>query len=72
MRVILDVRCTECGNVDEVLGQHDAEFNCSVCGGTARKIISTVRCSLEGVSGDFPGAAMKWTRQHEQGAKKGG
>jgi len=72
MRVIMDVRCTECGNVDEVLGRHDAEFNCSACGGPARKIISPVRCSLEGVSGDFPGAAMKWTRQHEQGAKKGG
>ena len=72
MRVIMDVRCTECGNVDEVLGRYDAEFDCSACGGTARKIISPVRCSLEGVSGDFPGAAMKWTRQHEQGAKKGG
>ena len=77
MRGIMDVRCTECGEVNEVYARIGDDCTCPACSSTyrverANKLISPVRCSLAGVAGDFPGAAMKWTRQHEQGAKKGG
>ena len=64
MRKIIDVRCKTCGNVQEEFGYLDDTFRCGSCGGEAKRIISPVKCTLEGVSGDFPGAAMKWERQH--------
>lgn len=64
MRVILDARCTSCNQIDEVFGHREDAFRCTYCGGVAKAIISPVRCKLEGASGDFPGAAMKWAREH--------
>jgi Zn finger protein HypA/HybF involved in hydrogenase expression len=67
MRKIIDVRCRDCGEVHEEFGNLDDTFRCGSCGGEAKRIISPVRCTLEGVTGDFPGAAIKWERDH--GAK---
>jgi len=64
MRKIIDVRCGSCNTVFEEFGYLDDTFRCGSCGGEAKRIISPIRCTLEGVSGDFPGAAMKWERQH--------
>jgi len=64
MRKIFDVRCTSCNNIDEVFGRFDDSFRCGACGGESKRIISPVRCKLEGTSGDFPGAAMKWEWEH--------
>lgn len=43
---------------------------CPDCGQDARRMISTPAIKLEGWSGSFPGAAMKWERDHERRAKK--
>lgn len=42
---------------------------CSVCGKPAYYAISTPSVHLEGVSGDFPGAAMKWDADHYRRSK---
>jgi hypothetical protein len=36
------------------------------CGQLAEKVLSAPRFALEGVTGDFPGAAMKWEQRHEK------
>ncbi len=64
MRKIIDVRCKACGNVQEEFGYLDDTFRCGSCGGEAKRIISPIRCSLDGASGDFPGEAMKWEKRH--------
>lgn len=64
MRVILDTRCVSCNNIDEQFGRRDEAFRCSICQSESKPIISPVKCKLEGVTGDFPGAAMKWEREH--------
>jgi Zn finger protein HypA/HybF involved in hydrogenase expression len=69
MRKIIDVRCRDCGEVHEEFGRLDDTFRCGSCGGEAKRIISPVKCSLEGTSGDFPGAAIKWARDR---TKRGG
>lgn len=69
-RKIFDARCTSCNTVFEVFDYLDAPVGCS-CGAVAKRIISPVRCKLEGTSGDFPGAAIKWAREHERAARKG-
>jgi hypothetical protein len=35
----------------------------------AQRIISPVRCSLDHISGEFPGATMKWAKQRQQKIK---
>ena len=70
MRQIFDVRCNSCSHVEEVFGKLDDTFRCSVCASDTKRIISPVRCKLEGMSGDFPGAAFKWQRQHEAAGRK--
>ena len=70
MRQILDVRCGSCGHIDEVFGRRDDAFRCTVCSSESKRIISPVKCQLEGVSGDFPGASFKWKREHEAAGRK--
>jgi predicted nucleic acid-binding Zn ribbon protein len=65
MNVIYDVKCTSCGHVDEVYGRKGDTVRCSVCSSDSRSIISPVACVLDGASGDFPGAAIKWERRHK-------
>jgi len=69
MKVLNDYRC-ECSNEFEAFARRDDIVRCK-CGRVAKRIISPVRCQLDGTSGDFPGAAMKWARQHERAAKSG-
>jgi len=45
------------------------EILCRVCDEPAQRVISPVRCSLEGISGDFPTAWEKWGRQHEEATR---
>ena len=42
---------------------------CEVCGKDSYYTISAPGVHLEGVSGDFPGAAMKWDKDHYKRAK---
>jgi hypothetical protein len=48
--------------IDETVKQ----VECSVCGEVANRIMSSVRCSLEGITGDFPGAYAKWNKVHRE------
>jgi hypothetical protein len=69
MRKIFDVRCPS-GHLTEVFGYLDDTFRCGECGQEAKRIISPIRVSLEGTSGDFPSAADKWAKRHEKAAKR--
>jgi predicted nucleic acid-binding Zn ribbon protein len=72
MRRIYDVRCTVCNSITEVFGREDDEFRCGACNSLAKRIVSPVKCSLDGTSGDFPGAAIRWERNHvKQDINKG-
>lgn len=69
--ILFDFRCTECDRVDEHLVRRDTKVvACNECGSPATKLIPAPRCKLEGISGDFPGAAIKWAKDHERAAKQ--
>lgn len=72
MRKIVDVRCKTCDTVSEEYGYLTDSFRCGACGEEAVRIISPIRCSLDGTSGDFPGASIKWAREHEKAAHNQG
>ena len=42
------------------------ETTCSVCGSKAQRAVSAPNVKLEGWSGSFPGAAMKWEKKHKE------
>lgn len=68
---LYDFRCPNGHGLFEAIAPMDNEgIPCPTCGAHSKSVISAVRCKLDGVSGDFPGEAMKWTRRHEQAARK--
>lgn len=68
---VFDFLCPD-GHAQERFISVEAEtVSCNVCGKTALRQLSTPRVKLEGVTGSFPGAAMKWEKKHrEQLAKE--
>ena len=64
MRQIFDYRC-ENGHIEEQFVERGTVCRCK-CGAESHRIISPVRCQLDPTSGDFPGATMKWIKEHER------
>lgn len=57
-------------HVTERLVKDDVrEVECAVCGSLASRIVSAVRCNLEGITGDFPGAYAKWNNVHREASR---
>jgi len=60
MKRMFDFKCPA-GHITEALVDDHVRNNfCGVCGEVASRIISPVRCKLEGFTGDFPSAYRKW------------
>ena len=62
-----------CGNDHITEAYIDSETrttNCKVCDQSAIRIVSKPRVKLEGVTGDFPGAAMQWERKRNEKIKQ--
>lgn len=71
MKILNDYRCTHCGTVQELWLDNDTEHTeCHVCEGVAAKIITGTNFTLEGCTGDFPGAHMKWAKKRDQKIKQ--
>ena len=63
--LLFDFGCPSCGHKFEALARsQDHTTECRECGKPADRLVSAVRCKLEGVSGDFPGAALAWDKRH--------
>jgi ribosomal protein S27E len=60
-----DYKCAN-GHVTEAFNKSLPEIVCPECGEVAIKQLAAPRCSLEGCSGDFPGAAMAFERKHAE------
>lgn len=70
MLILFDFKCPHCGHKEEALVErHERVKRCLNCTNATHRVISPVRCQLEGHSGHFPDAADKWARRHE---KEGG
>lgn len=70
MLILYDFNCQDCGHTQEALVPRDTDAHvCEVCQGNMTRLISPVRCRLDGTDPGFPGAHDKWARQHEQAGK---
>ena len=67
--MLFDFKCGR-DHVTEKLVKSDVkEITCPVCKNKALRQISAVRSKLDHISGDFPGATMKWAKQRQQQIK---
>lgn len=68
--MIIDFRCQTCNKIEEHwVHSSTRQVRCK-CGEVATRVISGTMPVLDPISGDFPGATMKWARHHEQAAKQ--
>jgi hypothetical protein len=74
MRQLRDFRCEHCGAEQERYLEADVTHVICECGHTMTRLIGMPTVSLEGISGDFPGAANKWAtireQRHRENARK--
>ena len=63
---IFEFVCAEGHLFDKLVDSECRTTHCRVCDKPAERIISTPMVKLEGVTGDFPGAAMQWERKRAQ------
>ena len=69
-RILNDFRCHSCGAVAEhFVDNRETTVVCHDCRGTASKVQAAIRCNLDPVSGDFPGATDSWVRKRERQMK---
>ena len=67
---VFDFQCAD-GHRNEMFVEADViSMQCVTCGKIAQRMIAAPRCQLEGITGDFPGAADKWVRLRESKMKQ--
>ena len=69
--MIYEFRCKN-GHITErylPMSEKDSIQPCNTCDQEARRIMSVPNFQLEGISGDFPTAADKFARMHEEAGK---
>lgn len=68
-RRIFEFVCEDGHLSDKLVDSECRATHCPICDKTAERIISTPMVKLEGVTGDFPGAAMQWERKRTEKIK---
>lgn len=67
-RRLYEFICT--GEENHLFEKYTDETNktviCPHCGELSNRIVSAVRCELDGCSGDFPGAAISWVNKRAE------
>lgn len=69
MKRIFEFRCVKGHASEKYVDDSVTVVQCPHCGNDASRIISAPRISLEGITGDFPGAAMAWEKRRESHMK---
>ena len=63
MRRMYEFKCED-GHISEALVDDTVrELSCRACGKPSTRIVSSVRCNLEGITGAFPGAYHLGTKE---------
>jgi hypothetical protein len=65
MRKLFDFKCSNGHCTEHLVEDSVTSIRCA-CGVESTRMISPVKTVLDHISGDFPGATMKWARHREQ------
>lgn len=69
--LLFDFTCAKGHTTERLVNSSAMDIVCD-CGATAHRVISAPRLKIDPISGDFPGATMKWEKmrakqiQHER------
>ena len=66
---VRDFKCSNGHYFEEFVADGTATSRCG-CGANATIVPSATKTYLDGSSGDFPGAHMRWIRDHERGGRQ--
>ena len=66
---VYDFRCDN-GHVTEEFVEATVTTSRCGCGATSTRMVSAPSFHLNGSDGSFPGAHMKWVREHEKAGRK--
>jgi hypothetical protein len=69
MYKIFDFRCPNGHVHEEFVKAEVTESRCKTCGAVSTRMVSAPSFHLNGSDGTFPGAHMKWVREHEKAGK---
>ena len=70
MKRMYEFKCVDGHIFEAYCSFEDKHMDCKECGKPASRIISAPQVALEGLTGSFPGAAMKWERKHTEHLRK--
>lgn len=68
MKILRDFACAKCGDTNERFIDADVRSVPCECGGSMQRVMGMPHVTLEGITGDFPGAADRWARVREEKA----
>ncbi len=63
---VFDFICPNAHTSEHFVSNNIDTTVCPVCGLKAQRAVSAPNVKLEGWSGSFPGAAMKWEKKHQE------
>ncbi len=66
MRRMYEFKCEDNHISEALVDDTVRELSCRACGKPATRIVSSVRCNLEGITGAFPGAYGAWERKRSE------
>jgi hypothetical protein len=69
MYKVYDFRCDN-GHVTEKFVESTVTTSRCGCGADSTRMVSAPSFHLNGADGSFPGAHMKWVREHEKAGSK--
>jgi Zn finger protein HypA/HybF involved in hydrogenase expression len=67
---IYDFKCSSGHITERFIDSETQTIECPECDQDAKRVISKCFFVLDAVSGDYPGATMKWAREHSKAAKR--
>ena len=66
---VYDFRCPDGHVHEEFVESIVTESRCKTCDKVSTRMVSAPSFHLNGSDGSFPGAHMKWVREHEKAGK---
>ena len=66
MKRYFDFQCAKGHITEKYIDDSVKVIQCPHCGNDASRLIAAPRVSLEGITGDFPGASMAWESKRQE------
>ena len=70
MYKVYDFKCGNGHIIEEFVKADVTESRCKICGEPSTRMVSAPSFQLNGADASWPGAHMKWVKEHEKAGRK--